>query len=272
MGSRVLIYRRGGLGDTLLTFPVAEIFKNLGYEVHFAGNTDYLPLGEEAGFIDRGFSDIPPLGGYEKIVLISAKPFVDDPRVVWIRPFPPQREHITEYYLKSLGFKDFRYSEVLPIKGLPLWENRIVLHPGSGSPKKNAPLELFKEVYLHLEEDGEKPLFALGEAEYHLAEELKSFDVYPVGGIRKFAKLLKGAKGFLGNDSGFTHLAGYLGVRTVALFGPTDPLVWRPLGPKVEVLYKNLPCSPCFPAECTAFPPKGCLIFPPERIVEKLLF
>ncbi len=272
MGNRVLIYRRGGLGDTLLTFPVAEIFKRLGYGVHFAGNTDYLSLGEEAGFIDRSFSDIPPLDGYEKIVLISVKPLVEDPRTVWIKPFPPKREHITSYYLRSLKLEGFPFSEILPIEGFPDWEGRIILHPGSGSPKKNAPLELFKEVYLHLVEKGEKPLFVLGEAERYLSEELKDFEIYPVEGIKTFAKLLKGAKGFLGNDSGFTHLAGYLEVKTVALFGPTDPLVWRPLGPKVEVLYKSLPCSPCFPADCTVFPPKGCLIFPPELIVEKLLF
>src|SRR5207237_7479770 len=42
--------------------------------------------------------------------------------------------------------------------------------------------------------------------------------------------------GSLGNDSCITHLAAMLGVPTLALFGPTDPLTWRPLGPFVRVI------------------------------------
>jgi ADP-heptose:LPS heptosyltransferase len=41
---------------------------------------------------------------------------------------------------------------------------------------------------------------------------------------------------YVGNDSGVTHLAGALGVATVALFGPTEPALWAPLGPRVVTL------------------------------------
>jgi ADP-heptose:LPS heptosyltransferase len=40
---------------------------------------------------------------------------------------------------------------------------------------------------------------------------------------------------YVGNDSGVTHLAGLLGTPTVAVFGASDPGVWRPLGPRVGV-------------------------------------
>jgi ADP-heptose:LPS heptosyltransferase len=33
-----------------------------------------------------------------------------------------------------------------------------------------------------------------------------------------------------------SHLAAALGVPTVAVFGPTEPDVWRPLGPRVTVV------------------------------------
>ncbi len=39
----------------------------------------------------------------------------------------------------------------------------------------------------------------------------------------------------MGNDSGVTHLAAAAGAPTLALFGPTDPATWAPLGPRVEV-------------------------------------
>ena len=38
---------------------------------------------------------------------------------------------------------------------------------------------------------------------------------------------------YVGNDSGVTHLAGLLGVPTLALFGPTEPALWAPLGQRV---------------------------------------
>jgi hypothetical protein len=256
------------LGDTLLTFPVAEIFKNLGWRVDFAGNTDALLLAKEAGFAERIFSDIPQnVEEYTKIILISASNFLDFPNVVWIPPFPPQRVPVTLYYLKRLGLEGYPFSQELPIKPLKGWENRVILHPGSGSPKKNAPLGFFKGLYRLLEQKGLKPLFVLGEAEYTLEGELENFETYRVENLLEFARRLKGAKLFIGNDSGFTHLAGYLGVNTVALFGPTDPRVWKPLGPRVKVLSKFLPCSPCFPDVCTE---RDCLKFSPQEVLKVL--
>jgi len=267
MGKKVLIYRRGGLGDTLLTFPIAEIFTRRGFEVDFVGNTDYLRLAKEVGFVERIFSDFPKdLSPYGEIILFSSKNFLGFPAKV-IKPFPSQREHITDYYLRSLGLENFPFSKILPIKPLKGWEDRVILHPGSGSPKKNAPLGFFKRLYRRLEEEGLKPLVVLGEAELHLTEKLRDFDLYRVEDLLTFARLLKSAKSFVGNDSGFSHLAGYLGVKTVTLFGPTDPLVWKPLGEKVKVLYKELKCSPCFPEVCK---PKPCLHFEVEEILEKL--
>jgi ADP-heptose:LPS heptosyltransferase len=46
---------------------------------------------------------------------------------------------------------------------------------------------------------------------------------------------LAGCRAYLGNDSGVSHLAGLCGARSVVIFGPTSPTVWRPLGPRVKV-------------------------------------
>ena len=47
---------------------------------------------------------------------------------------------------------------------------------------------------------------------------------------------LTGAGGYVGHDSGPTHLAAMIGLPTLALFGPTDPAIWSPLGPRVQCL------------------------------------
>ena len=39
----------------------------------------------------------------------------------------------------------------------------------------------------------------------------------------------------LGNDSGPSHLAAAMGLQTLVVYGPTDPALYRPLGPRVKV-------------------------------------
>ncbi len=43
----------------------------------------------------------------------------------------------------------------------------------------------------------------------------------------------------IGNDSGTSHLAAAVGGRVLALFGPTDPVRWRPVGAQVRVVQRR---------------------------------
>jgi heptosyltransferase-2 len=54
----------------------------------------------------------------------------------------------------------------------------------------------------------------------------------------------------LSNDSGLMHAAAALGCPTCALFGSTNPLTTRPLGPQVKILRKAVDCSPCLCPVC----------------------
>ncbi|MEX1044670.1 MAG: lipopolysaccharide heptosyltransferase II [Chthoniobacterales bacterium] len=54
----------------------------------------------------------------------------------------------------------------------------------------------------------------------------------------------------LTNDTGTMHLAAFLGVPTVAIFGSTEPDLTAPLGDFHEVLRHKVDCSPCFLREC----------------------
>jgi ADP-heptose:LPS heptosyltransferase len=56
----------------------------------------------------------------------------------------------------------------------------------------------------------------------------------------------------VGNDSGVTHLAAAMGIDTFALFGPTDPNVYRPLGPSVCVIHDRNPNFASAPSEANA--------------------
>jgi ADP-heptose:LPS heptosyltransferase len=60
--------------------------------------------------------------------------------------------------------------------------------------------------------------------------------VHTPDNIAALKALLESAGGYIGNDSGVSHLAAYLGLPTVAVFGPSDPKMWRPMGPRVQIV------------------------------------
>lgn len=55
---------------------------------------------------------------------------------------------------------------------------------------------------------------------------------------------------FLSNDSGPMHLAAALGVRTVAVFGPTDARETGPMSAHARVVREPVDCSPCVYRDC----------------------
>ncbi len=64
---------------------------------------------------------------------------------------------------------------------------------------------------------------------------------------------LRGCRLLLSNDTGTMHLAAWLGVPTVAVFGSTEPRLTGPVAAdptRVRVLRRQVECSPCFLREC----------------------
>jgi heptosyltransferase-2 len=55
---------------------------------------------------------------------------------------------------------------------------------------------------------------------------------------------------FVTNDSGLMHVAGALGVPTVAIFGSTNPVTTSPMGERTVLVRRPVDCSPCLKQEC----------------------
>jgi ADP-heptose:LPS heptosyltransferase len=73
------------------------------------------------------------------------------------------------------------------------------------------------------------------------------------------------------NDSGPAHFATLTDIDVVVLFGPETPLLWRPLGDRVSVLYRELACSPCFTVyngRQTMCRRNACMNFTPAEVYE----
>jgi len=118
----------------------------------------------------------------------------------------------------------------------------VICHPGSGSRSKCCPLDIFELVVARLRKANRPVLWMLGptELDWHgrsLLDRLEpSAPVLFEESVNQAAALLCGADVFIGNDAGMTHVAAGLGLGTLAMFGPTNPAVWSPIGPMVETL------------------------------------
>ena len=259
----VLFIRSGGLGDALLTLPVVQAH----HIAHPTDSIDVLGNGtmleaarlttlfreyhslDHAGFTFL-YGDLPVPGDsifsrYDCVyAFTTADAIVFRARVLAaganechvLDPREPAgwRRHITSHLMTILGnspdeppLPEFSERDRSPGKG-------IVIHPGSGGMSKNWPRYHFIELAGRLPQP---VTYLLGPAEL----ERGVFDSLPgnvASGLTlvEVCDLLIGALLYIGNDAGISHLAGMLGTPSLALFGPTDPVIWRPLGRRVRVL------------------------------------
>ena len=118
----------------------------------------------------------------------------------------------------------------------------VAFHPGSGSEKKNWPLQNWIDLGNHfLRNSGGSLLIISGEADEHQTRQLES--IWQNRRVR-FAKQLSltdlaavfEKTIFVGHDSGISHLAAAAGANSILLFGPTDPAVWAPLNDNAHAI------------------------------------
>jgi ADP-heptose:LPS heptosyltransferase len=173
-------------------------------------------------------------------------------------PFPPEGAdiHITTYLLKTLEVLGVYETQIFPEIAIPKTESqfssskrhrpkeaRIAIHPGSGSPEKNWDVANFTELCFRVVHAYHaKVVLIAGPAEKESTQIITSkipdsslifLQNMPLPTI---AEELRRCHVYVGNDSGISHLAAAVGIPTIAIFGPSNPHVWRPLGKHVVVL------------------------------------
>jgi ADP-heptose:LPS heptosyltransferase len=195
-------------------------------------------------------------------------------------PFRPARAagHQADYYLRALRPRSA--SPAQPVVALrndatrwcdDFWARHslqrravLVIAPGSGTREKNWPAESFLAVIRWWHEmTGGAVLLLVGPVEKERG------GIEPLLGgccivasdlsLSQAAALLSRSAVYLGNDSGVSHLAAAAGVRTIALFGPSDHRQWAPRGKKVVVVHRGLGCSPCPETTMKSCPHHACL-------------
>ncbi len=186
--------------------------------------------------------------------------------VITLSMKPPEdySNHLTDYYRQQFvdesglssepqqierGTRLIKATEADVNKGRELlkeiqvdsFEKLVVIQPGSGGLHKCWYLDNFLAVAKELRSKGVEVVFLLGPAEQDKYSNTTIKDINSVArcltdlSLTQVVWLLSCSDGFIGNDSGITHLAAGMGVRTLVVFGPTNPAVYKPIGPAVTV-------------------------------------
>jgi heptosyltransferase II len=141
--------------------------------------------------------------------------------------------------------------------GLAGGDPRVGLQLGAAfGPAKLWPPERIAALASRLEARGIRTVLLGSAAARELADRVQATASGPIRSLvgrdrpAVLAALLSELDALVGADSGPAHVAAAVGVRTVTLFGPTDPRATAPVGPGQRALWHQPSCAPCFRPEC----------------------
>jgi len=276
--SGILVIRGGAIGDFILTLPALKLLREafpsahlevLGYKhiavlatmSGYANATRSIEYGPLSSFFSRGGDLSAELveyfGSFQQVVSYLFDPdqvFAGNLERAGVRnllvgsPKISDQEHAARQLarpLESLAlYLEDPAAVILPNETRKVEKSLIAIHPGSGSERKNWPLERWVEVARSLLSPNENTLLLLigGEADNdHVAqlraalpnERVRNAQNLPLADL---AARLQECGLFLGHDSGISHLAAAVGTPSLLLFGPTDPTIWAPANPHVRLL------------------------------------
>jgi heptosyltransferase III len=255
------IVHLGGLGDWILAWPAILCLRRLLPDHRFVGigRLGLLRLAVRFGLIDRaidaearewtGFwsgrelprgaggpdgaamwlADSEPVG--RLLAQRASLPVaVVDPRL------PVGRIHAARHACESIRrFLPIEVPEDLTA-GFPDHASlgrRAFIHPGSGGLKKCHSPEFYRGIADVLRGRGfERPVVLLGPAEVERGwtERFDGMERVTPDSATGLADRLSNAALYLGNDSGPSHLAAFMGIPSLVFYRSTDPKVWGALG------------------------------------------
>ena len=155
-------------------------------------------------------------------------------------PIGPDAEERGRRLLEHLGIERRRY---------------VVLHPGAGNARRQWPAHQWRDLIDRLrqnERDLRIVLTGQGSSDSAGIAEIRADDASLISACNQTSwgelrYLLGSAALVVGVESVAVQLAAADDVPCIAIFtAMSDPAHWRPLGSRVRVLTKALPCAPCF--------------------------
>jgi heptosyltransferase-3 len=237
---RRLLIRPGAIGDFILSLPAMEALRTGYTEVWCSGQN--VPLARfadsaksiaSAGLDRLGFlpSDdvVARLRSFDSIVSWygTNRPefqmLTGDLKlpIRFLPALPDGTCHAVDFYnaqARTLGVRPASRFPSIPCPAVP--RTFAALHPFASSVAKRTPLEVFSRAAQQLSH--RMPVHWLRGPEEELEGALQIPDLYDL------ACWLRGARIFVGNDSGISHLAAAAGTPVLALFRNSSARIWSP--------------------------------------------
>jgi heptosyltransferase-2 len=151
------------------------------------------------------------------------------------------------------------------VQGVAVSEPLTVLHPGAtNGAAKRWPPEYWATLASRLRAEGAMVVLAGSPDDRTLAESIadasrpRPLNLVGRTNLHELLALLERAHVFVSGDSGPVHFAVALERPVVAIFGPTDPVVYGPYRARKSAVVRHaLPCAPCYRLDRVADCPLG---------------
>jgi lipopolysaccharide heptosyltransferase II len=184
-----------------------------------------------------------------------------------------------EYQSLNITFKDIDYIDgILSGQNLAKSVKLIVIAPGSRSQLKCWGKQNFSQLCNQLIKEGNQIILVGDSLDQPICDYLqqacgqKILNLCAKTNLSQLAALLKQAQLLITNDSAVMHLASYLNVPVVAIFGPTDEKKYGPWSENCAVVKKDIFCRPCGKAQCR-FGTLECLtVIKPTDVLKQVEF
>ena len=122
---------------------------------------------------------------------------------------------------------------------------KIVLHPGASDPNRGWPNKHWVELIKQLYDNYSLAIVKVPELEKmcnEIIQQVPDIEVF-TGSLAEFYNWLKNQRMLIGPDSMAGHLAAYVGVPTVTIFGSQNPSLTKPIGENAIVICPTVPCN-----------------------------
>ena len=274
-----LFFHQAALGDFVLTFPIIRCLctkadrtvvisrqplaqlaatEIVGVTPMDIERRDFTRLHAKDGHVDVGFDTRKLFEQATRIVSFvsngmdawacNVAALAPSAHTLFMDTQPPDDwiGHVSKWQQAQLQRQGLTLKSTMP-SGYGSPEGPIVVHPGSGGQNKRWPVENFECLIDQLSKSNRSVQPVLGEVELAgwspetTDRWCSEFDARVIQNVIALHELLLTAGAYIGNDAGPTHLAAQLGLPTFALFGPTDPMRWSPLGPQVKLVAPDRP-------------------------------
>jgi ADP-heptose:LPS heptosyltransferase len=170
----------------------------------------------------------------------------------------PLKTHSAPRSSLEVFWEDRMYiNGLLELEGVGLQDRILVVSPGARSHIKRWKEEKFSQVCDRFIEEMRLKVILVGDKEDSgvIERVVKCMRNKPVNlcgktTIGQLCALLKRSQILISNDSAVMHIASYLNIPILAIFGPTDKNRYGPWSDRSIVIQKSIPCCPCSKAEC----------------------